>query len=270
MQALAMKRRFACEFSPYRIIRYVLLWTTLNCSVIALAQTSNAPQTNATAVLQQIWTAFSGSNAISQVQLTANATWYAGSLVDSGTATLTANSSGAAQMQLALAQKGAWTESQTAFGIGMTCQWSGANAVAYTGDFLNCLKPAVWFLPSLSLQPPSIPTGVGVADLGVGAVGPGSYRHLQSQAVLQAMPSYLLSASMTSSTTDIGFDPNTLLPAVLLWQVHPDNGIQIDIPVQILYTNYQKVNGVVIPFTIQRYINGSLQLELQITSVQFS
>jgi hypothetical protein len=128
----------------------------------------------------------------------------------------------------------------------------------------------VWFLPSISLQPTAIPAGVGVADLGTGTVGSGTYRHLQTQAVLTGMPSKLLSRSVEASTTDLGIDPTTTLPSVLRYQVHPDNGANVDIPIEIRYSNYQKVNGAEIPFLIQRYVNGSLQLEIRVNSAQIS
>ena len=233
------------------------------------AQTSNI-QANASAILSQAANAFSTGKPVSQVQLTGSANWYAGSLKDSGTATLTASSTGAAQMQLSLAKKGSWTEAQTGIGSDMACQWAGTDGVANQGDLMNCLRSTVWFLPSISLQPGTIPTGVGVTDLGTGTVGPGTYRHLQSQMVLANMPNRLLSRSVEASTTDIGIDPNTLLPSVLCYQVHPDNGAQINIPIEVRYSDYRKVNGAEIPFLIQRYVNGSLQLEIQISSVQVS
>jgi hypothetical protein len=73
---------------------------------------------------------------------------------------------------------------------------------------------------------------------------------------------------MTRSTADLGLDPATLLPAVLTYSIRPDNGAPIPIAVEIHYSNYQTINGVKIPFTIQRYINGSLQLEIAVSSAQ--
>ena len=238
--------------------------------VLGLFALPAAGQTSASAILSQVANAFSAGKPVSQVQLTGSANWYAGSLEDSGTATLTASSTGAAQMQLSLAKTGSWTESQSDIGMGMTCQWAGNDGTAHPGDVMNCLRPAVWFLPSISLQPTAIPAGVGVADLGTGTVGSGTYRHLQTQAVLAGMPNELLSRSVEASTTDLGIDPTTALPSVLRYQVHPDNGANVDIPIEIRYSNYQKVNGTEIPFLIQRYVNGSLQLEVQVNSAQIS
>jgi hypothetical protein len=231
---------------------------------------SQTTQSNASSILGQVTNAFSAGKPVTNVQLTGSANWYAGSFEDSGTVTLTASSTGAASMQLSLAKKGSWTESQSAFGMGVTCQWAGNNGAAHQGDSMNCLRPITWFLPQLSLQPASLPANIGVADLGTGAVGTGTYRHLQSQAVLAQMPASLLSRSVEASTTDIGLDPGTWLPSVLRYQVHPDDGAQVNIPIEIRYSDYRKVNGAEIPFLIQRYINGSLQLEIHITSAQIS
>ena len=70
------------------------------------------------------------------------------------------------------------------------------------------------------------------------------------------------------SATDIGLDPTTMLPAVLAYEVHPDNGASTPISIEAHYSNYQDVNGVKIPFLIQRYVNNSLQLEISLTSAQ--
>lgn len=236
----------------------------------AVSQTSSSQQVNASAFLGQVANAFSAGKPVNNVQLTGSAKWYAGSLDDSGSVTLTVNATGVATMQLSLAKKGSWSESQTAFGMGMACQWAGSDGTAHQGDAMNCLRPLAWFLPLISLQPASMPTSIGVADLGTGRVGSGTYRHLQCQAVLTTMPTELLSGSVTASTTDIGIDPNTLMPTVISYQVHPDNGARVNVPIEIHYSNYQQVNGVEIPFVIQRYVNGSLQLEIYVSSAQIS
>jgi hypothetical protein len=128
----------------------------------------------------------------------------------------------------------------------------------------------LWFLPPLSLQPSLLSSSLGAVDLGTGTVGFGtaSYRHLQSQLVLPDMSSALASTMMERSTADLGLDPTSLLPAVLAYSIWPDNGAAIPILIEIHYANYQLINGVQIPFTIQRYINGSLELQIAVTSAQ--
>jgi hypothetical protein len=46
------------------------------------------------------------------------------------------------------------------------------------------------------------------------------------------------------------------------------NGLARTHTIEAHYSNYQDVNGVKIPFLIQRYVNNSLQLEISLTSAQ--
>jgi hypothetical protein len=235
-----------------------------------LSITAAAQGANSGTVLGQLATVFSGSQVVQQVQLSANATWYAGSLEDTGTVTLTASSGGSSQMQLLLATSGQRTETQTGAGSSASCQWAGNDGVAHDVDLGNCWKPALWFLPSFSLQPSLLPSNLNVVDLGIGTFGSGdnTYRHLQCQLVLNSSSGSPLSSITQRSTTDIGLDPVSLLPAVLTYSIYPDNGATVPIVIEILYSNYRAVNGVQIPFDIQRYVNGSLQLEIQVSSAQ--
>lgn len=248
-----------------RVMRCITLPFSLFLVAAASGQNPAPPQ-----VLTQIAQAFSAGNPVTQVQLAGTATWHAGSTVDSGSATLTANASGQASMTLSLDSKGAWTESQTAFGSGMTCQWSGADGVPHQGDFLNCLRPVVWFLPSVSLQEALLAPALSVTDLGVGELDSGSYRHLQAAAALPDVPSDLAPSISQWSTTDIGLDPSTLLPTVLSYAVRPDSGAATPVAIEVRYSNYQRVSGVMIPFSIERYVNGSLQLDIEIASAQIN
>lgn len=123
----------------------------------------------------------------------------------------------------------------------------------------------VWFLPSISLQPKMMATDVGISDVGIGSVSTlakGTYRHLQSQLVFADLSSDLMEQVMRKSTTDIGLDPQSLLPDVLSYKLHSDDGAQtVAIPIEVHFSNYQKINGVEIPFLIQRYVNGTLHLK---------
>ncbi len=83
-------------------------------------------------------------------------------------------------------------------------------------------------------------------------------------------PDQFLQIAAAANPVQIGVDQNTLLPTVLTYQVQPDNGSDLLIPIEIHFSQYNRVNGVQVPFTIQRYVNGSLQLEIQVTSVQIN
>ena len=223
-------------------------------------------------MLNQMATAFSGSRVVHSVQIFGNATWHAGSLEDSGTATLTASTDGSSQMQLLLDASGQRTETQIGSGSTAICQWSGADGVVHTANSANCWKPAVWFLPVLSLQPSLLPSNLEITDLGAGTVGSGEtiYRHLRSQFVLTDL-SVSTTANLTQqSTIDVGVNPTSLLPAVFAYSVRPDKGAQTPIAIEIRYSDYRVVDGVQVPFLIQRYVSGALQLAIAVSSAEIS
>jgi hypothetical protein len=248
------------------------LSTAFFTSFHALGQAT--PGANPNSTLGQLAAAFSGGQVVQQIQLTGTATWTAGSLVDSGTAALTASTTGSSQMQLNLASTGQRTETQTGTGSSAVCQWAGSDGVAHQLSVESCWRPALWFLPAISLQPSLLQNSTGVVDLGAGTVGASTniYRHLQGGLLASGLPTgfstSLATAIAQQSTEDLGLDPASLLPAVLAYTVHPDNGASTPIAIEIHYSNYQTVNGVQIPFLIQRYINGSLQLSIVVSSAQ--
>lgn len=65
---------------------------------------------------------------------------------------------------------------------------------------------------------------------------------------------------------DLFLNSTTLLPVALSFAAHPDNNALLDIPVQVQFSNYQNVGGVQIPFHIQKFLNYSLSLDLQVQS----
>jgi hypothetical protein len=238
-------------------------------SATAHAQGDQAP---ANAILLQLSSAFSGGRPVHSVEITGNAMWHAGSLEDSGTATLKASVDGSSQMQLQLAAAGPKNEALSGTGSNAECRWSGADGVAHEIDLGNCLRPAVWFLPALSLQPALASSTMGAVDLGTGPVGSSEnpYRHVQSQLIPSSLPIDMAKTLAQRSTTDLGIDPTSLMPAVLTYSVHPDNGADVQIAIEVRYSDYRAVNGVQIPFHIERFVNDSLQLDILVSSVQIN
>jgi hypothetical protein len=226
--------------------------------------------------ISQLSTAFSGQVVVQRVQLSGTVNYYAGSLKDSGTVSLTATNDGSSQMQLVLDSTGQIAETQTGNVAGARCQWSGANEVSHNVDVGNCWRPAVWFLPAFSVQPSLLSAEQVFADLGTGTVGSSAtaYRHLRGQIVPPTPPpsavTNVTSAAFTSlinrSTTDLGVDPASFMPEVLTYSVHPNSGAQVPIAIEVRYSNYRAVSGVQIPFHIERYVNGSLQLDILLNS----
>jgi len=81
------------------------------------------------------------------------------------------------------------------------------------------------------------------------------------------MPSEAAATFQRLSQMDLFLDPSTHLPVALAFNIHPDNNLLLDIPVEIRLSDYRAVNGVKVPFHIERYINGTLQLEITVANV---
>jgi hypothetical protein len=61
-------------------------------------------------------------------------------------------------------------------------------------------------------------------------------------------------------------DKKTGLPAKLQFSAHPEDDANVDIPVEVVYSDYREVDGVIVPFRIEKYMNGNLLLELTVNS----
>jgi hypothetical protein len=227
---------------------------------------------NATSALNQLSSSFSGGQPVQQIQLAGTATWTAGGTQDTGTVGLTVAADGSSNMQLQLDTLGSRTETQTSSGENASCNWTGADGVLHQSDITNCWKPALWFLPAFSFQPQSLLSTLQVVDLGSGQVGssPDTYRHLQASFYFSDQPGAVAALIAQQSTADLGLDPSSMLPAVLTYSVNPDSGSSSPILMEVHYANYQVVNGVAVPFLIQKFVNGSLLLQINVTSAQIN
>jgi hypothetical protein len=249
---------------------FTFLGIALASSLQIAAAAQEAPTQNASTsnVISQLSTAFSGGRAFQRVQISGDAAWYAGSQEDSGTVTLTASSDGSSQMELNLAATGKKTETQSGVGSSSNCQWSGADGVAHRVDHGNCWRAIPWILPAIALHPSVLSSQYRFTDIGAGAVGSGTgvYRHVQGRLAQSGFSGMIDRENKARSTTDIGLDPVTHLPAVLAYSVHPDSGAPLQVTFEVRYSDYRAVEGAQIPFHIERYVNGSLQLDIHVTS----
>ncbi len=72
------------------------------------------------------------------------------------------------------------------------------------------------------------------------------------------------------SQVDLYLNFTTLLPAKLAFNIHPDDNALLDIPVTVQFSNYQAVNGVVLPMRVEKYLNNTLSLDIRIQSAAFN
>lgn len=261
----------------------LVLAISLSFSAVARSQQSSNPTAQASSILQGSLKALIGSSAVSDVTITATAHRIVGPDEETGTATLTAMSAGESRLLLNL-PSGIFTETRTPAGsppagaaAGATVPagtWSGSDGVTHAMAAHNIATDPTWFLPAFiigrlrastnyvtSYMGPETHNGQQVVHL---SISQQFWLNVSGQAPIQAP---LLFQHL--SQMDLYLDPTTLLPLELDFEVHPDNNALADIPVAISFSNYSAVKGIQVPFHVQRYLNNSLTLDLEFTSVAF-
>jgi hypothetical protein len=229
-----------------RLAATVVAIAALSCSSSAQNQLPvSDPQ--AVAYAAQSIAAMTGRTAISDVTLAGTVTWYVGD-TDTGTATLRALAPGESRMDLALTA-GTRTEvrdAQTGVQLG---EWFAPNNTSGVFASQNCWTDAVWFFPvlgSLAASPNVVLSYIGSTTWNGEGV-----QQIQSY-VYQPNPLGLTPSPQQLSTMNFYLDANTLLPAAVTFNSHPDNDANTNLLVEVDFSNYQTVSGAVVPMHIQR------------------
>jgi hypothetical protein len=223
-----------------------------------------ASDPQAVAYAAQSIAAMTGSTTISDVTLTGTVMWNAGT--DTGTATLRALGTGESRMELALTS-GARTEIRDAQTGPQLGQWFAPNNASGNFASQNCWTDAVWFFPVLG----SLATGPNVvlSYIGPEAWNGGSVQHIQSY-VYQPNQFGLNPSPQQLSTMDFYLDATTLLPTAVTFNAHPDDNATTNLLVEVDFSNYQTVIGVVVPKHIQKYQQGNLMVDVVVTGASFN
>jgi hypothetical protein len=207
----------------------------------------------------------SGSVQVSDITLTGTATRRAGSDTQSGTVTLKAVGASSSRIDLSLSD-GTFSEIRSSPNGAPQGQWLAPSGSYNNMAMHNCFTDAAWFFPALTVLSQTSNPNLSITYVGQQTKSGISVQHLQ----------FALSSGMqvpdsgdplvTLSFTDVYLDSSSLLPVAIAFNTHPDNNALVNIPVEIDFSNYQAVNGVQIPFHIQKFLNGSLLLDMTIQS----
>jgi hypothetical protein len=246
----------------------VLLLCLGSITSTVMGQREPVQPTSASELLAQISSTFSRSKPVSHVRITGTATWYSGGDTGSGPVTFIASANGKNSMQLQLSG-GSRAEEQSALGDDRTCSWTDKNGVVHEVSETNCWTTLIWFLPQLSIQPNSLPASLGIQYLGIQTSDQGTFYSLRNQLIIGPgqTPSTVTAQIQQRSTTELHVDPSTFQPRALSYTLRPDSGSGADIDVEVHYDHYQQISGLMVPTHIERYLNGNLQLSIDIAQV---
>lgn len=240
----------------------------LLCSTIVLAQNPKAeiPDAQATAqgiaLLQRAY-AMAGAGAVHDVTLTGRVRRIAGSDDESGTAVLKALATGETEVEFNLSS-GSQSEVRFNSHKGAAGKWRGADGTSHDLAAHNLAVDAVWFCPALLMR------RLGETQ-GIVAWQDKHGRLAVSRSIPESkLPAKARELAQHASEMQVEFDPSTFLPRVLAFNTHPDNDAALDIPVEIRFSDYRAINGVPIPFHVQKYLNNSLILDISLETAVFN
>jgi hypothetical protein len=228
------------------------------------AATPSSSSAQAITLLTQSAAKLTGNVTLSDVTLVGTARRIAGSDDESGTAVLKALATGASRMDLTLpgGNRSEVISSSSAEPLGV---WSGPDGVSHPIAYHNLLTAPAWFFPVFPIAT-GLSSGYVATYIGHETRNGQAVEHLTiSQAPTTPAPPGALSLKHLSQL-DFFLDSTTFLPAAITFNIHPDDNALLDIPVEIGFSNYTAVKGAQIPFHVEKFINNSLALDVQLDS----
>jgi hypothetical protein len=210
--------------------------------------------------------ALTGTAQVADVTLTGTATRTAGSDVESGNVTLKALGTSDTRIDLVVSG-GTRSEIRTSPSGVPQGQWLAPNGSFVNMAMHNCFTDAAWFFPALTVLSQTSDPNLMVTYVGQETRNENTVQHLHFAFKSTAQPSSIADPLPALSSTDIYLDATSLLPVAFAFNTHPDNNALTNIPVEVDFSNYEVVQGVQVPLHIQKFMNGSLFLDLTIQNV---
>jgi hypothetical protein len=250
-----------------RSSRFIFLAALIFFARSATAQQVITAVPQGTALLQQSMAALSGGHLLADVTLSGTAQRIAGSDDESGTAVLKALATGSSRVDLSLPggnRSEVLSSSPETVGV-----WSGPDGVSHAIANHNLLTAPAWFFPAFPIA--SGLSGGYVANyIGHETRNGRAVEHLTVFRVSTIVVPPGTPSLPHLSQVDFFLDSTTFLPTVITFNIHPDENVLIDIPIEINFSEYTTVNGAQVPFRIQKFINNSLALDLKVQNVIFN
>jgi hypothetical protein len=204
------------------------------------------------------------SGNVSTLQLSGTVEAPAGSDNDSGSFTAQCSMAGTSQLQMQLSS-GTRTENRLVTSGAASGNWVDEQGTKHTMALHNVQTPAAWFCPQIVLA--SILQSNTMAIQFIGNETKNGIAALHYSVAPPVLPSASRAASSLSiAQTEVYLNATTLQPVALDFNTHPDNNARVNIPVEIQFSNYVNLSGVLIPGNVAKYMNGALIFTLQVTS----
>lgn len=230
--------------------------------ISVFAQTSVTSDPLAISLAQKAVVAINASD-VQNITIAGNVAWIFGSDYETGTVLLRGNILGQSRIDFFLSG-GTRSDVRTIISGVASGAWQTSSGTVNSYSSANCWSDAAWFFPGISSLAQTTNPNWVFKYIGLELHGGTNVQHIQTfQPSKVALLQHL-------STIDFYLDPVSYLPFAVSSPAHPDLDAGADIPSEIRFAGYQSINGVEVPFRIQRILNGGVVIDITVTSVAFN
>lgn len=234
----------------------------------AYSQQATVQNPQAVALAAKALAALSGPTPVNDITLTGRATRTAGSDVESGTVTLQALAGSGSRMDLNLSNSTLHEVRNLSSLSVPQGYWIAPSGSQQPFSLHNCMTDAAWFVPQLTVLSQLSNPNLVASYIGQETRGAAAVQHLHFAFLSPSADPTGFFQSL--SAEEVYLDATTFLPVAITFNAHPDSDANINIVVEIDFSAYQSVNGVLVPFQIQKLINNGVVLDLTISSAKIN
>jgi hypothetical protein len=141
-------------------------------------------------------------------------------------------------------------------------KWSGADGIWKSMPVHGCWTDPTWFSPALTIQSAINDPQISLTYVGQGTKAGVSVQHIQISRVVPGQTATATSLIQRLSQVDIYLDSTSNLPVAVNFNIHSDTDAGLDLPIEIQFSGWHSVGGFQVPSRIQRFLQGSLTLDL--------
>jgi hypothetical protein len=246
--------------------RFVVLLSLLALVGTSSAQTNSVSDPQALALAAKSIAAITAGNPVSDISLAGNVTWFAGSDTETGTATLEAKGVNESRVDLILSGEQRQEIRNNSSGVPQGTE-TGIDGTTQPSAQHNCWTDPVWFFSGLSSLTETSNRNFIFSNLGQEQQNGVSVQHLRVYQLLGSKPKDI-GIVQHLSAMDFYLDPTSFLPLIVRFNVHPDDDMNLDIRTEVRFGDYRSVNKILVPFRIQRLLNGSLLFDVTVATAQ--
>jgi len=236
-----------------------------NAQTAATTATTTTSDAQALGLAAQAVQTMTNGVAVSDVTLTGTATQTAGSWNASGAATFKAKGYAESRADFAASSQSeihGLDASGNPAGV-----WIGSpgktDSTRHTMALHNSFSDAAWFFPALTSLGVASQAGVVAKYIGSETHEGVAVQHVRLWHTANSSSSLAAIANVLPrlSTMDVYLDATSSLPVALAFNAHSDKDMNMDIPIEVRYSDYQEVNGIKVPFHVQKYLNHVLVMD---------